>query len=804
MPPKVNFFKKKAYPSKKQSIDIHSLLSAKWLVIVESPSKCKKIEEYLGSDFHCIATKGHFRSIEGLKSINTKGSFEPTFSIMKEKYSQVESIRSTLSHFSKEKILLASDDDREGEAIAWHICQVFDLPVETTPRILFHEVTRPALLAAVANPTVINMKLVQAQHARQVLDIIVGFKISPYLWKYVSNGATALSAGRCQTPALRLVYDNEMKKRTKQGENAEDNMHYKTSASFTSKQTVFVLDKQHESSESALVFLERSKNHHHMLTVGSPKEYRLSPPKPFQTSRLLQSASNMLHISPKETMKHCQELYQNGYITYMRTESSQYSHPFLETMKEFLLKEHDGKTEYLGDFNKLENKDASNPHEAIRVTHLERRTVNSENHRMNAVYQMIWRNTVESCMSTAVFKNTEITISSAEPDCFFRYTTEVPLFLGWKQLGYDKNKTTKDQNNPTALLLWFRSIEESKKPVTYHWIESVVVVTKNHSYYTEASLIQQLEEMGIGRPSTFAAIVETLLDRGYVKKTDIAGSPIQCKEFKLYADRLIEQTVKERLFGNEKNKLVIEPTGINVVEFLIRYFYTLFSYEYTKNMETDLDLISSGEKEEWSSICKECYQQIKTLAKPVTAITKETYPIDENHTFTFNKFGPVIRKKVEGKEEPEYLSVKKEIQLNLEKLKKGEYLLEDLIEIKTSSLGKHNGKEVLLKTGRYGLFVECGEVSKSLKFMKKPIAEIVLEDVVPYLEGEQVDGKNVLRVLNASMSIRKGRFGAYVFYKTSEMEKPQFLNIKKFPGMFSTCEKENLIQWLCNTYGIQI
>jgi DNA topoisomerase-1 len=308
--------------------------------------------------------------------------------------------------------------------------------------------------------------------------------------------------------------------------------------------------------------------------------------------------------------------------------------------------------------------------------------------------------------------------------------------------------------------------------------------------------------MGIGRPSTFATIVETLLERGYVKKKDIVGSPIQCKEFKLYSDHLIEQTIKERLFGNEKNKLVIEPIGISAVEFLVRYFYTLFSYEYTKNMETDLDLISSGEKAEWSSICKQCYQEIKTLSKPVTAITKETYPIDETHTFTFNKFGPVIRKTIEGNEQPEYLSVKKDIQLNLEKLKKGEYSLEELVEIKSSSLGKHNDEEVLLKTGRYGLFVECGEVSKSLKFMKKPIEEIQLADVIPYLEGEQVDGKNVLRVLNACMSIRKGRFGPYAFYKTNEMEKPQFLNIKKFPGMFSTCEKESLIKWLCETYNL--
>jgi DNA topoisomerase-1 len=805
-------FKKRTYSTssakKTQNVSCSTPpATAKWLVIVESPSKCKKIEEYLGPDYHCVATKGHLRSIDGLKSIDTKnGTFEPKFSIIKEKESQVSYLNSVIGKFSKENVILASDDDREGEAIAWHICQVFDLPVETTSRIVFHEITKKAVQEAVANPVIVNMKLVHAQHARQVLDMIVGFKISPFLWKYVANGSTTLSAGRCQTPALRLVYDNE-KARGK--ENLA--IKYKTTASFTSKQVLFELTENYETELDIMSFLEASKTHSHILSVGSPKESSRSPPRPFHTSNLLQTASNVLHIGPKEVMQHCQELYQNGHITYMRTESSQYSKTFLEMAKEFLLKEYTA--EYLGDFNNLENKNAANPHEAIRVTDINRRILCTENNRRNSVYQLIWRNTVESCMSPAVFQMTKITIPAAIKG-HFEHTVEVPLFLGWKRVAMKGTNTiTEEQNTSFAQILWFRSIEQSRKPVPFNWINNEVCIQKGHSHYTEASLIQKLEEMGIGRPSTFASIVETLFERGYVKKKDVEGSPIMCKEFKMYTDHFIEQTIKERVFGNEKNKLVIEPVGITAVEFLTRYFLNLFSYEYTKNMEAELDLISNGEIQEWSLTCRKCHDEIKKLSKTVGAISKEVYPIDEEHSLVFNKFGPTILRKTENEDgvvTSTYLPVKKGLNIDLDKwsedaVENGDkYSLDDLVEIKNSCLGSHNGEQVMLKTGRYGLFVEWGaDVSKSIKHIKKEAKDITLEDVIPYLEGEKVDGKNILRVLNSTMSIRKGRFGPYAYYKTAEMEKPQFLNIKKFPGMFSTCDKEVLINWLCDTHGIE-
>ena len=329
MPPKQY---KKNYKTKPTNTLLSQNTSAKYLIIVESPSKCAKIEHFLGEDYCCIASKGHIRSIDGLKAIDTKNGFVPTFSIIDEKKEHIESMRKMIANFSKPNIILASDDDREGEAIAWHICQLFDLPIETTQRIIFHEVTKNAIIDAVKSPTLLNMNLVHAQHARQVLDIIVGYKISPFLWKYLyNNKSNSLSAGRCQTPTLRLVYDNEKESEMKIKNGKENGLEirHKIKGVFFSKAIEFILEYEFENDADVLDFLEKSKNHKHLLKIGDETSSTKSPPKPLHTSRLLQLASNSLHISPKETMSLCQKLYKNCFITYIRTESSHYYSVFL-------------------------------------------------------------------------------------------------------------------------------------------------------------------------------------------------------------------------------------------------------------------------------------------------------------------------------------------------------------------------------------------------------------------------------------------------------------------------------------------
>ena len=795
MPPK-QFKKYNKKSSGASTVMSNNLTSAKYLIIVESPSKCAKIESYLGENYCCIASRGHLRSIDGLKSIDTKGNFKPTFSIMSEKSDHIEAMRGIISKFSPQNILLATDDDREGEAISWHICELFGLSVEETKRILFHEVTKPALIAAVNNPTKINQKLVNAQQARQVLDMIVGYRVSPFLWKYLyHNKSNSLSAGRCQTPALRLVYDNEMTKRN----NNELEYKYKIVGQFSSRNIKFDLNHEFTNEVEALAFLTKTPDHIHKLSVGSPTDATRTPPKPFSTSRLLQTASNQLHLSPTDTMSICQQLYQTGYITYMRTESSQYSNIFLEQASKYISEQY-GSATYIGDHSKLENKDVTNPHEAIRVTQLVNRSLPSEDKRMVALYKLIWRNTLESCMSDAKMQITKIEISA--PDEYkYLNSIETPIFMGWKIVN-DKSADVTVQTADMGLIMYLKSISSS--PVHYTKIESSVVVHNKHHHYTEASLIQKLEELGIGRPSTFASIVDTIQERGYVKKTDIVGIKTECREH-LLIDKKIENITVERTFGNEKNKLLIEPVGILTIEFLMTYFDNLFAYEYTKTMEIKLDLLSTGELTDQSIVCKECYDEITQLSKPVKNISKQTYKIDDIHEFIFDKYGPVL-KKTGDDENVTFISVRKDINIDIEKLSSGGYTVEELMEKKEKKLGVYENTDVILKNGRYGLYVECGERHETLKDIAKPFDDIVYDDVVLFLDKKPNDTTNtemnVLRKLNDVMSVRKGKFGAYVYYKRPDMKSPQFLNIKKYSEGYLLGDANALIEWLCKTYNL--
>jgi DNA topoisomerase-1 len=825
MPPK-KFFKKSSFPKTTKPKKEHNVnLNAKYLLIVESPSKCSKIEGFLGNEYCCIASKGHIRTIEGLKSIDTKNTFEPKFSIIDEKKGHIEFMISVISRFSKYNIILASDDDREGEAIAWHICEVFELPIQTTKRILFHEITKNAIINAVQNPTTINMNLVHAQHARQVLDMIVGYKISPYLWKYLYfNKSNSLSAGRCQTPALRLVYDNDVNKK------AELETKYKTIGNFTSNSVIMNLNYEFETKEQILGFLTQSKTFEHNIKVGSTKKTTKQPPKPLNTSKLLQLANNVLHISPKETMSICQTLYQNGHITYMRTDSTKYSKDFLNKAQDYIIKQ--WKTpDYVGKLDNIEQKDINNPHEAIRVTHINMPYLSDcDNSHMSSLYRLLWRNSVESCMSEALYNSTEIKVS-APLEKYYSYTIEIPLFLGWKivkdkkdvDCENDENDTTnakpnnnnkknvknqtETQNNPSALLMFFQSLEKSRKPIQYNYLESNVVVRNKHQHYTEASLINKLEELGIGRPSTFATLIETIQERGYVKRMDIEGEKVKCSEYKLLnngINSIIETREEEKIFGNEKNKLVIQPLGVITTDFLLKYFQQLFSYDYTKQMEDNLDYVSSGQEIEWSKLCKNCYNEIKELSKELTNLAKQVYPIDDTHDYIFEKFGPVIRNKLEDGT-IEYKQAKKDMKIDFDKLKNREYTLDELYEIKNDCLGKYEEKDLFIKNGKYGLYVQWGDKKESIKKIEKPIDEITLQDVIDYLGTDKTQrNKAVLRVLTPELSIRKGKFGAYAFYKKDDMPKPEFYNIKKFPEGFISCEPSVLIEWLNQTYKITI
>jgi DNA topoisomerase I len=747
--------------------------SSKYLLIVESPSKCGKIESFLGSLYKCISSKGHLRHLDTYKDYNVQ------YKIMEDKESHVVEMKKIIDQYDKENIILASDDDREGEAIAWHICDIFGLDVTTTKRIIFNEITRSALLEAVQNPKTVNMKLVQSQIARQVLDVIIGYKISPYLWKYAYNDKNnSLSAGRCQTPALRLIFDNHREKLSKKMEKD-----YKVVGYFTGKNVECKLNKSLSSEDECIDFLTKSKEFVYTVNVGELKESKRRPSAPLNTSSLLQLCNSSLNLSPKDTMSLAQILYQEGYITYMRTENRKYSKDFLKAGEEHIKLIYGEK--YVGNMDSLAAR-SDNPHEAIRVTNIEQTAVEKDG-KLKSLYGLIYKCTLESLMSDAVYDVCDIKIN-APNDMHYKYVIEVPKFLGFRV--FKEKSLNAAQTEAYGLLNFFRSIKEVK----HNKVNCVENYSNHHSHYNESSLINKLESLEIGRPSTYATFVDTIVQRKYVKKMDIEGEKYDIKTLILSNKEIIFEAT-EKIVGQEKNKLVIQPIGILIMEFLLQHFEELFSYGYTKHMEEKLDVIVKY-AENWTEICEECERKIKDLSKSLKHLTKEVYDIDENHVFMFSKNGAVLRTK---DAEPVFKSVKK-IQIDLEKLKEGAYTLDDLLETDTS-LGIYEGVPLYLKNGKYGYYLSWGSNTKAVK-LRKPAEKVTFDDI-KYVFNEP-STSNIIREINTDLSVRKGKYGLYIYYKTEKMLKPQFINTKNFRESLLYCKKSVLLNWLEENYNITI
>ena len=783
------------------------------LVIVESPAKCKKIEGYLGPGYKCIASFGHLRELPSLSNINLQDNFKPTFQIINNalKKKQIEFLRKEIKN--ADDVILATDDDREGEGIAFHLLDLFHLP-QNTKRIVFNEVTEKALQNAIKNPRTIDMNIVQAQQSRQILDLLVGFKITPILWKFISqNSEKSLSAGRCQTPALRLVYDNQ-----KDIDCTENKNVYNTLGYFTNMNLPFELNHQFEKEDEMVEFLDKTADFNHIYNCSEPIKVCKQPPEPFTTSKLQQTASNECHFSPKETMKLCQSLYEGGYITYMRTDSKKYSPEFIENTKNYILRNYD--PTYINENidvlcgrnmnKKVVKKDGKNKaksdtkndlsqeaHEAIRPTNISLKDLPEKvNSRERRMYKLIWENTLESCMAAATYNSIKAQINGYN-SLIFNYISELILFPGWKIV---KNKFSRDNKEYHYL----QTIKQNYS-INYNKITSKVTIKNVKMHYTEARLIQLLEEKGIGRPSTFAMLVDKIQERGYVKKDDVKGKSITVKDFELENDEISEiETMRE--FGNEKNKLILQPLGKIVMEFLDKHFINLLNYDFTREMEDDLDKISKGDVI-WHDLCKKCNDKLDVMIEEVKKCEKNKFEIklDENHVYTLAKYGPVIKcvEKVEGKKITTYKSIRKDIELNMNKLENGGYQLEDIIENSETKknaatanqivLGKYEEEDVVLKKGKFGLYVTCGELSKTLKKLgNRPMENIQLEEVIPLLE----EGSNMVREISSDISIRKSKKGDYVFYKTSKMKKPKFISLKGFEEDYKTCDVDVLKSWL--------
>ena len=781
------------------------------LVIVESPAKCKKIESYLGPGYKVIASYGHFRTISGLDAIDILNGFTPKYSIIQEdlKLKQIERIRTEIAKSTD--VILATDDDREGEAISWHICDLFSLPIKTTKRIIFHEITETAIKVAILNPKRINMDLVYAQQSRQILDLLVGYNISPILWNCVSKTHdTSLSAGRCQTPALRLVYDNYLEIKKSKGK-----MVFNTTGLFTNLNLSFELNKQFTNNDTVTDFLEKCKFFDFEYTTTSPKKNIKKPPEPLTTSTLQQIASNDLNMSPKDTMKYAQQLYEGGYITYMRTDSKKYSIEFVDKAKAYI------KTKYGEQYisqgidnlivgsktekdkkgkeqNKPEEPKVQEAHEAIRPVNIVSQ-LEEQQPKAIKLYELILKITLETCMPSAQFSSISATIS-APLETKFVYKAELPIFLGWQIL--EKVKT--DENNT------YQYIESLKQNISMKpkRVDSKFTLVELKSHYSEARLIQLLEEKGIGRPSTFASLIEKIQERKYVEKQTITGKEIECSDFALNENTITETKCK-REFGNEKNKLVILPLGILVIEFLIDKFGTFFNYEYTKEMEDELDNIANGKKE-WSSLCDTCNTSLTQLTSQVQDIKKFNIVIDDEHTLIIGKYGPVV-KFVDKKDKKNisFLRVKNDLDLN--QLKNMSTIsLDDIIDVNNcdkNAIGKYKGQDLFIKKGKYGVYAKWGNETKSLNedFSLIPIEKIEYLNVLKFLEKDNLLDPSkpigLLREINDHISIRTGKFGDYIFYKKPRMKKPDFLKLNGFNSDYKKCEKELIINWIKQTYN---
>jgi DNA topoisomerase-1 len=781
------------------------------LVIVESPAKCKKIESYLGPGYKVVASFGHLRTLKDLASIDINNNFVPKFTLIDEplKLKQIELIRKEISQCND--VILALDGDREGEGIGFHICELFGLSINNTKRIVFNEITESAIQSSIVYPKRLNMDLVYAQQTRQILDLLVGYIVSPFLWNCLSsNYDKGLSAGRCQTPALKLIYENyqEIKK-------CPGKYIYNTFGYFTNLNLLFELNNQFLDHHSAKEFLKKCVNWQFKYNISNPKKVIKKSPEPLTTSLLQQLSSNELSMSPKETMKYAQNLYEAGYITYMRTDSKKYSNEFLESVKKYI--EETYGTNFISanidllntletrtqceQIKKTKQKKAvplpQEAHEAIRPVNL---NISSDLLKLKKeidaktikLYDLIWKRSLESWMASAKFNS--ITANILGPNNLeFKYKAEEEIFLGWLILSFKK-----DPNINHYTYLQNIKNDTIMKPSK---LESKFNLVELKSHFSEARLIQLLEEKGIGRPSTFAYIIDKLLERKYVEKQNIHGQNIEGLDYILDDSQEIKELTNTRSYGNEKNRLVIQSIGILVIEFLIDKFNTFFDYDFTKKMEDDLDLISKGQKD-WSLVCESYYKELTNITNGLKDFKKFNLSIDENTSLIIGKYGPVI--KYQDNERTTFLPVKKDINIDelslLDKI-----ILDDVLDkesLPKGAIGKYKGKDLFIKKSKYGVYAQWGTQKKSLKDMDIPIEKMFYNDVLLFLEKDDIEKPvGFVREINNHFSIRVGKFGYYIMYKKQGMKKPEFLKLNDFKSDYLTCDKNLILNWIKLTYN---
>ena len=723
------------------------------LVIVESPAKAKTIEGYLGSGFVVKSSFGHVRDLpsKGM-SIDIENNFEPNYEVSSDKKKVVSELKSLAK--KADKVWLATDEDREGEAISWHLKEVLGLTEDNTYRITFNEITKSAVQRAIESPRTINTDLVNAQQARRVLDRIVGFELSPVLWKKVKP---SLSAGRVQSVTVRLIVEREREIR-----NHKSEVSYKVVGYFTSKGKAFKADlgKGFKSKDEAQTFLEKCKSCDFKVKDLQKKPAKRTPAAPFTTSTLQQEASRKLGFSVSRTMSVAQKLYESGKITYMRTDSVNLSDFALANAKEEILKS------YGGDFcnpKKYKTKDsgAQEAHEAIRPTDFSVHTAGSDGAE-ERLYELIWKRTIASQMSDAELERTKIYISGSEISEEFVATGEVLKFEGFLKV-YLEGTDDENEEEQKGIL---PSVEVGEE-ISYNRITATQKFTRPPARYTEASLVRKLEELGIGRPSTYAPTISTIQKRGYVERKDVEGKERNYDFLKLEEGELEVVELKET-YGADRNKMLPTDIGDVVNDFLVDNFQRIMDYNFTASVEKQFDDIAQGGME-WT-------EMISTFYSPFHENIEDTLENSERASgerhlgehpesgkpiiARIGRFGPMVQVGAQDDEEkPKFASLQANQSI-------GTITLEEALELfkLPKTLGDYEGKPVSVAIGRFGPYVRHANSFVSIK--EKDPLDVELAYAIELIEAKREEDKNkfIAEFDNDGEKIQvlNGRYGPYI------------------------------------------
>ncbi|PTX58544.1 DNA topoisomerase I [Kordia periserrulae] len=684
---------------------------AKNLVIVESPAKAKTIEKFLGKDYKVESSFGHIADLPSKElGVNVEGDFEPEYIVSSDKKAVVKKLKDLAK--KAETVWLASDEDREGEAIAWHLSETLKLDPKRTKRIVFHEITKSAILKAIDNPREIDYNLVNAQQARRILDRLVGYELSPVLWRKVKGG---LSAGRVQSVSVRLIVERE---RSIQEFTPEAS--YKISAEFINsegKKFKAKMNKTFSTHEAAKKFLAKNVGANFKIANLETKPAKKSPAAPFTTSTLQQEASRKLYFSVSKTMTLAQRLYEAGYITYMRTDSVNLSNDAKNAAKEEIIRSYG--EEYSQPRNyKSKAKGAQEAHEAIRPTNMENHSVDAEYDQVR-LYELIWKRTLASQMSDAQLERTNAKIEANTHSERFTANGEVLKFEGFLKVyleGKDDDEEEQDGMLPELFV---------GENVTNDYITATQRYTKPPYRFTEASLVKQLEELGIGRPSTYAPTISTIQNRGYIEKGTVEGEERQYEQLTLKKDKIIEKQLTEKV-GSDKGKLVPTDIGMIVNDFLVKNFSSILDYNFTAKVEQDFDDIASG-NEEWKDIMKDFYKDFHPKVEDVKENAEResgerilgTDPeTGKQVSVRLGRFGPMVQiGTVDDEEKPKFASLSPDQQLNTITYEEAM----DLFKL-PKTLGEYKGETVEVNNGRFGPYVKFGKKFISLDKGEDPLS----------------------------------------------------------------------------------